>query len=102
MKIKSAFVSLLTATGIAVGCIAALGITTNAVAHEDKNWKTFISPEYKFSIDYPSDLEAYNHLSGSKIPSVFFFNFRLGQPQNHQACIFTKMIWVCKNLLTVI
>ena len=78
MKSNTLFIPILSAAIIAAGGIYALGITSNAVAHEDKNWKTFISPEYKFSIDYPSDLQAHNHLSDSKIPSVFFFNFKSG------------------------
>ena len=78
MKSNTMLIPMLSAAIIAVGGIYALGMTTNAVAHEDKNWKTFISPEYKFSIDYASDLEAHNHLSDSKIPSVFFFNFKSG------------------------
>jgi hypothetical protein len=85
MKSNTMFLVILSATIITVSGIYALGITTNAVAHEDKNWKTFISPEYKFRIDYPSDLKAHNYLSDSKIPSVFFFNFKSGatsEPSN--------------------
>lgn len=85
MKSNTMLNPMLSAAIIAVGGIYALGMTTNAAAHEDKNWKTFISPEYKFSIDYASDLEAHNYLSDSKIPSVFFFNFRSGatsEPSN--------------------
>ena len=79
MKSNTMFLSMLSAAIIAISGIYTLDITTNAVAHEDKNWKTFISPEYKFSIDYASDLEAHNYLSVSKTPSVFFFNFKSGQ-----------------------
>ena len=78
MKINAILILTLYATIITVNGVSALGITTNAVAHEDKNWKTFISPEYKFSMDYPTDLEVHNHLSDSKVPSVFFFNFKSG------------------------
>jgi hypothetical protein len=85
MKSNTMILPILSATIITVSGIYALGITIDAVAHEGKNWKTFISPEYKFSIDYPSDLETHNYLSNSKIPSVFFFNFKSGaisEPSN--------------------
>jgi hypothetical protein len=78
MKLNTMLIPMLSATIITVSGVCSLGMTTNAVAHEGKNWNTFVSPEYKFTIDCRSDLGAHNHLSDPEIPSVFFFNFKSG------------------------
>ncbi len=74
MKIKPISISILTATIITISGISALGTISNAIAQEDVGWRTFISPEYKFSIDYPADLEAHDLLSSSKGPEIAFYS----------------------------
>ena len=78
MKSKTMFISILAATIIAISGISALGTISNAVAQEEGTWRTFISPEYKFSIDYPADLEAHVYLSSSKGPELDFLAFEPG------------------------
>ena len=65
-------------------------IITNAFAQGDENWKTFISPEYKFSIDYPADLEAHYYLSSSKLPNVYFYSNDYSPPSSLILNIFPK------------
>jgi hypothetical protein len=44
----------------------------NVSAQLDNDWKTFISPKYKFSMDYPSKLIVQNGLDSSDLPTVSF------------------------------
>ena len=74
MKSKTMFISILIAMIITINSILPNGLITNAIAQEEGGWKTLISPEYKFSIEYPADLEAQDSLSGPEPPVVIFMS----------------------------
>ncbi len=75
MKSKTMFVSILASAIITISGISTLGTITNAVAQGEGDWKTYISPKFKFSIEYPSDLETHDYLSDPKGPSLAFWSF---------------------------
>ena len=76
MKLNTISVSILAATMITISGISALETITNAVVQEEGDWKTYISPDYKFSIEYPSGLDVkYGHSGFSNAQQIAFITF---------------------------
>jgi hypothetical protein len=83
MKLKTISISILASAIITISGISALGTISNAIAQKDVGWRTFISPEYKFTIEYPTGLYVtYGHSIISNTQQVAFGVFTDSKDSN--------------------